>query len=226
MLLNSLMGGDLREFFIYLLLSLPIVFLSLSVHETAHGFVAYKLGDPTARNYGRLTLNPIKHIDPIGFICMLFFGFGWAKPVPVNSRYFKKPRRDMALTGVAGPISNLLLAVIFALLLRLVFALCTPISLIDPTTTVDFIWYFLWQMLMLGMQINITFAVFNMIPIPPLDGSRLLFAFLPPAQYFKFMRYERYISIGLMLALFLGFLDKPINFVTNLFWNLITTLIF
>lgn len=226
MLFSLLRGGNLQDFFISLLLSLPIVFISLSVHETAHGFVAYKLGDPTARNYGRLTLNPIKHIDPIGFVCMLFFGFGWAKPVPINTRYFKKPRRDMALTGVAGPISNLLLAVIFALLLRLVFVFCSPLALVDPVTTVDFLWYFLWQMLMLGMRINITFAVFNMIPIPPLDGSRLLFAFLPPQQYFKFMRYERYISIALMIALFLGLLDTPINFVTNLFWNLITRLIF
>ena len=226
MLLNSLMGGDLREFFITLLLSLPIVFISLSVHETAHGFVAYKLGDPTAHNYGRITLNPIQHIDPIGFICMLFFGFGWARPVPVNSRYFKKPRRDMALTGVAGPISNLILAVVFALLARLEYALCSPMALINPATTVDYIWFFLWQMLWLGIEINVVFAVFNMIPIPPLDGSRLLFALLPPAQYFKFMRYERYISIALMLALFLGFLDTPINLVSNLFLRLITTLIF
>ena len=226
MLLDLLLGGNLRDFFVTLLLSLPIVFLSLSVHETAHGLVAYKLGDPTARNGGRLTLNPIKHIDPIGFICMLFFGFGWAKPVPVNTRYFKKPRRDMALTGVAGPISNLLLAVVFALLMRVEFAFCNPTALISPVTTADYLWYFLWQMLMVGMSINITFAVFNMIPIPPLDGSRLLFAFLPPQQYFKFMRYERYISIGLMVALFFGWLDKPIDFVVSLFWNLIIKLIF
>ena len=102
-----------------MLLSLPIVFLALSVHETAHGYVAYKLGDPTAKNLGRLTLNPIKHIDPLGFICMLLCGYGWAKPVPVNTRYFKKPKRDMALTGLAGPVSNILLALIFILILRL-----------------------------------------------------------------------------------------------------------
>ena len=113
------MSGNFRYFIISLLLSLPIVLLSLSVHETAHGYAAMKLGDPTARNLGRLTLNPAKHIDPIGFICMVLFGFGWAKPVPINTRYFKNPKRDMALTGLAGPVSNLLLALLFAILLRL-----------------------------------------------------------------------------------------------------------
>ena len=132
----------------------------------------------------------------------------------------------MALTGVAGPISNLLLAMVFALLARLEFALCDPRALVIPETTVDFIWYFLWEMLWIGIEINVVFAVFNMIPIPPLDGSRLLFAFLPPQQYFKFMKYERYISILLMVALFLGFLDTPINLVSNLFFNLITKLFF
>ena len=111
-------GGDLKGYAISILLSLPIVLLSLSLHETAHGFAAFRLGDPTARNLGRLTLNPIKHLDPIGFLCMLLAGFGWAKPVPVNSRYFKNPRRDMALVGLAGPLSNLLLATVFLLLLR------------------------------------------------------------------------------------------------------------
>ena len=103
-------GGDLSSYLISLLLSLPIVLLALSVHEMAHGYVAYCLGDPTARSLGRLTLNPLKHLDPYGFICMLLVGFGWANPVPVNSRYFKKPRRDIALVGLAGPLSNLLLA--------------------------------------------------------------------------------------------------------------------
>ena len=104
MLSNLLGGGDLRSWLIQILLSLPIVLLALCVHETAHGYVAYKLGDPTARNLGRLTLNPLKHLDPIGFICMLLFGFGWATPVPINTRYFKKPKRDMALSALAGPV--------------------------------------------------------------------------------------------------------------------------
>ena len=101
-------------------LSLPVIILALSVHETAHGFVAYKLGDPTAANLGRLTLNPLKHINPLGFLSMLFFRVGWANPVPINTRYFKKPKRDMALTALAGPLSNLCLAIIFTILLRLV----------------------------------------------------------------------------------------------------------
>ena len=111
-------GSDIKTYIIQLLLSLPIILLALSLHETAHGFVAYKLGDPTARNLGRLTLNPAKHLDPIGFICMLLAGFGWANPVPINSRNFRKPRRDIALTSIAGPLSNLLLAFVFVLVFR------------------------------------------------------------------------------------------------------------
>ena len=108
-MLNYLLsgGGDPKEFILRILLSLPIVFLALSLHETAHGYMAYKLGDPTAKNLGRLTLNPIKHLDPIGFLAMVLVGFGWANPVPVNTRHFKKPKRDMALTAAAGPVSNL-----------------------------------------------------------------------------------------------------------------------
>ena len=109
-MLNSLIRGDVRSFIISLLLSLPIVFLSLSVHETAHGYAAHKLGDPTAKSLGRLTLNPFKHIDPIGFLCMVLCGFGWAKPVPINARNFKNPKRDFAITALAGPVTNLIMA--------------------------------------------------------------------------------------------------------------------
>ena len=120
--------GDWRTYAIHLLLSLPIILFALSLHETAHGFVASRLGDPTAKNLGRLTLNPLKHLDPIGFICMLLFGFGWAHPVPINSRYFKKPRRDIALTSLAGPVSNLLAAVCFALLYGIALLLLNVIA--------------------------------------------------------------------------------------------------
>ena len=110
-MLNSLLSGNVQMFVLELVLSLPVVLLALSVHETAHGYIAYKLGDPTAHSLGRLTLNPAKHLDPIGFICMVLFGYGWAKPVPINTRYFKKPKRDMALCALAGPMGSFLLVV-------------------------------------------------------------------------------------------------------------------
>ena len=218
-MINALITGNIREFLISVLLSLPIVFLALSVHETAHGYVAYKLGDPTARNLGRLTLNPIKHIDPIGFICMLLCGYGWAKPVPVNTRYFKKPKRDMALTGLAGPLSNLILAIIFALLYRVEYM---AFDLFPPTTELMVnIYYFLEIFLILGINLNITLAVFNLIPCPPFDGSRIFLVFLPTNLYFKIMKYEQYIYIALMIALVFGLLDGPIDFVSGLFRSLI-----
>ncbi len=219
MLMNLLGGGDPRSYLIQILLSLPIVLIALCLHETAHGFVAYKLGDPTARNLGRLTLNPLKHLDPIGFICMLLFGFGWAKPVPINTRYFKNPKRDMAISALAGPVSNLLLAVVFALLLKLYYSF---FIFSVPSNAA----YFIYLFLILGIRLNITLAVFNLIPIPPLDGSRIMLLFLPTNTYFKIMRYERYLSIALMIALAFGLLDTPINVVSNFFLRIITTLIF
>ncbi len=218
-MINALMNGDIQGFVISLLLSLPVVLLALSVHETAHGYIAYKLGDPTASNLGRLTLNPIKHVDPIGFICMVLCGFGWAKPVPVNTRYFKKPKRDMALTAAAGPLSNLLLALIFAVLLRVELTVYSNMTALTSFTYQVFLW--LETFLYLGVKLNVTLAVFNLIPVPPFDGSRMFLVLLPTDTYFKIMRYEKYIYIALMFALILGFLDTPINFVTNLFMKLI-----
>ena len=120
-----------KEAFIELLLRIPIVLIALSVHEAAHAYASYRLGDPTARNFGRITLNPAKHFDPIGALCLLLFRFGWAKPVPVNTRHFKNPRRDMALTALAGPMSNVLLGFLGILLLKLLTLL---LPLMPPTT--------------------------------------------------------------------------------------------
>lgn len=218
MLSNLLSGGDTRQFIIDLLLSLPIILLSLSLHESAHAIAANKLGDPTAKNLGRITLNPVKHLDPIGFICMLLCGFGWANPVPINSRYFKKPRRDMAISAAAGPISNVLLAFIFALLLKASYTFLPGVITTEKSLELAMI---LLRFLTIGVSLNITLAVFNLLPVPPLDGSRMLYVFLPPKQYFGVMKYERYISLGIMLLLLIGVLDPVISFVSNKIANAI-----
>ena len=197
------------ESLMQLLLTVPIMLLALPIHEMAHGWAAYKLGDPTARNLGRLTLNPLKHLDPIGALCMLVFRFGWAKPVPVSSRNFKKPRRDMALTALAGPVSNLLLAFLGVLLYNIALFI---IIKIDPTsargisiadTTLLFFYLFAFY--------NINLALFNLIPVPPLDGSRIFYIFLPPKWYFGIMKYERYIALALMVLLYFGIISIPLQ---------------
>lgn len=198
-----LQGGEMQSYLIALLLSLPIVLLSLSLHEFAHGFVAYKCGDPTARNYGRLSLNPLRHLDPVGFGCMLLVGFGWANPVPVNSRYFKKPRRDMILTAIAGPVSNLLLALIFLLLYRFVGIGWLTTLTYTSQFTFNMAWCAL-QILYAGIYMNVALAVFNLLPIPPLDGSRVLFLLLPYRAWQKIAPYQRQITIALLLVLVLG----------------------
>jgi Zn-dependent protease len=208
-------GGDLRSYVIGLLLSLPIVLLALSVHEWAHGFASDRLGDPTPRYMGRLTISPRKHLDPIGFVCMLLCGFGWAKPVPIDPRYYKKPRRDVAIVSLAGPLSNLLLAFLFLLLLRFVgfgwlvqHRYATQLGA-DFASFVLLLFYY-------GVFMNTTLAVFNLLPCPPLDGSKILFSLLPRRYYFKIAPYERQISFVLMLLLLLGPLSRLINFLTDL----------
>ncbi len=185
---------------IYLILSAFAVLITLTVHEYFHGYAAYKLGDKTAEKMGRLSLNPIRHIDPIGALCMIFFHFGWAKPVPVNTRYFKNPKRDFAIVALAGPLSNFALAFVSAFIYILIYALVGDavfssaflFSIVENTL----------NFLMIFHLVNIGIGIFNMIPVPPLDGSRVLGAFLPYRAYNKMLEHERtiyYILIGWLL---------------------------
>ena len=194
---------------IQFLFVVPCVLIALTFHEFAHGYMAYKLGDPTAKNFGRLTLKPLKHLDPIGTICMIFFHFGWAKPVPINSRYFKKPRRDMALTAAAGPIMNFILAFFGVLVCRIL----TKIFVAFPAQS-DFVYYIQYAALTLFSyfhMLNLSLGVFNLIPIPPLDGSRIFYIFLPPKWYFGVMKYEKYIQLALLVLLWTGLLSRPLS---------------
>ena len=168
-----------------LVLLIPVLLFALVFHEFSHGWVAYKLGDPTAKNQGRLTLNPLSHLDPFGSMMILFVGFGWAKPVPVDSRYLANPRKDMMKIAFAGPASNLLLALIGGILIRLT-------GYAGPLTS----------MLILFTQINISLAVFNMIPIPPLDGSQIFSGIMirrNPQLVMQLQTYGPQILMGLIL---------------------------
>ena len=173
---------------------LAAVLLCLTVHEACHGLAAYALGDPTARREHRLSLNPLRHIDWFGLLMMFVAGFGWAKPVPVNPNYFKKPKQGMALTALAGPVSNFLLALLTLLAARI---FCDVAAYSEANQRIlDF--------LLMVALLSIGLGLFNLLPIPPLDGSKVLFAVLPDRAYNQLMRYERY---GMLLLFALVFFD-------------------
>lgn len=227
MLLDLLLTGDIQGAIISFLLSVPMIVLILSVHEYAHGYVAKKLGDPTAENLGRLTLNPLKHIDLIGFLMFLLLGVGYAKPVPINSRYFKKPRRDMALVGAAGPISNLLLAVLFTGLLKGASVLMAFLPATAPAWS-GTAFAIVSLLLELGVFYNLSFMIFNLLPVPPLDGSRILYAFLPTKALLWVQKYERYFFWAILGIFFISsfFKISPISIATNFLIDLLFKLFF
>ena len=181
--------------------------LCITLHELSHGAVAYMLGDDTAKREGRLTLNPIRHIDPWGLVMMVLFRFGWAKPVPVNMYKFKKPKEGMALTALAGPVSNVIIAAAFLFLYGLLYE---PLYVRGGTMARS-----VFQMVSTTGYLSLSLAIFNLLPISPLDGSKVLFAFLSDSAYDKLMRYERYGMILLMLLVISGSFSGVLGRVTG-----------
>ena len=193
-------GFDFTEL-LNLLQSVIPSLICITLHELSHGLCACALGDDTAKRKGRLTLNPLRHLDPMGLLMIVIFHFGWAKPVPVNPNNFQHPKRDMALTSLAGPAANAMITLVFLLLYG---ALFIPLSSGGAGR-------YILQMLQLTAYISLALAIFNLIPLPPLDGSKILFSALSDEGYWKLMRYERYGSILLLLLVWTGVLSKPLS---------------
>lgn len=206
-MLRSLLSGqlDFTTALLMILAYLVVIFLVLPFHEWAHAYTAMKLGDTSIKGKNRLSLNPVNHIDPIGAGCLILFGFGWAKPVPVDSRYFKNPKVGMAITAAAGPAANIVAAIAGGLIYYALAAFA------PATQVVTYIAMFL----SFYISVNISLAVFNLIPVPPLDGSKILFGLLPDKYAYKAYAYERYFYIILIVLLFTGILDIPLGFLRN-----------
>lgn len=185
-----------------------VLILVTPLHECAHGFVAWRLGDSTAHDRGRLTLNPIKHLDLWGSLMLILLGFGWAKPVPVNPNNFRKPKRDMALTALAGPLANILFALAVMVVYRVMMANA-------PYYRESYAYQLALSLISYIIYMSLLLAVFNLLPAPPLDGSRIFGVFLPEKYYFGVMRYERYIMIAVMVLLYTGLLSRPLQYLTQ-----------
>lgn len=185
-----------------LVYTIPAALIAITLHEYAHGYVSYKLGDPTPKQMGRLSLNPFAHLDPIGTLCLIFFHFGWAKPVCVNPYYYKDQKKGMVLVGLAGPLMNFILAFISALFMAIIIK--------KTGGYVGSFAYYLFDFLNVCYVLNIGLGVFNLIPFPPLDGAKIVGGLLPEHIYFNFMKYERYGQLIIFGLLAFGALDKPL----------------
>lgn len=216
-MLYSLLNGtfSIQNVIMQLLAVSIIVFLVMPLHEFAHGFIAYKLGDNTAKNMGRLRFSPTAHIDPVGALMILFVGFGWAKPVPVNPRNFKNPKAGMAITALAGPVSNIIAAFIGTILFYV------NILIAENAILPLFVCELLYVLFSYFISVNVSLAVFNLIPIPPLDGSKILFAFLPDRIVYKAYQYERQLNSILIVLIAVGALTGPLSFLQGSLTNFI-----
>lgn len=214
----------MEQYLIYLYI-IPAALIAIMCHELTHGLFSYLLGDPTPKEQGRLSLNPMKHLDLFGTLSLIFFGFGWAKPVQIDPRYYKNPKWGMALVALGGPLANFVIAFISGLLLTIMYK--HPIDSSLLSIIYDFIYIL--------MVINIGLGVFNLIPIPPLDGSKIIGAILPNNAYNQYMKYQKYgmiFILGLLVLLdvleSLGYpsllnelLDVVVNFILNFWFKII-----
>ena len=216
MILDMLRGGEPFELIITFFSRLFVIFCTMPIHEYAHALIATKLGDSTPKYNGRLTLNPMAHISPMGAIMIFLCGFGYAKPVNVNPRNFKDPKKGMAFTAIAGPISNLIMGFI-AIFISTIFA---RFYYNNPSTLFLAIYYFLY----FAGVVNVNLAVFNLLPIPPLDGSRILQLLIPAKYYFKFIQYERYVVIIVFVLILSGVLSGPLSYISGLIIGLFTNI--
>lgn len=204
--MSILSGSATLQRLLSLLVRALVLFTAFPVHESAHALTAHWLGDDTAKDQGRISLNPFKHINLFGALFMLFVGVGAAKPVPINASKFKKPKVGMAVSALAGPVSNLLLAYLSMILYRFLYS----ISYLNGSDLSILLYIFQYAAIL-----NIGLAVFNLLPIPPLDGSRIVTMFLPDKSYFGIMKYEKYIFIALFIIIFSGLLDRPLYFLQD-----------
>ena len=197
----------MTELLIKIVLLAPPILLALTLHEVAHGYVAYRLGDPTAKLTGRLTLNPLKHLDPFGTIAFFLINIGWAKPVPVNGVYFRNPKKDMLWVALAGPVTNLVLAFISAIIANMIYQM----TLVIPySTAMELVIVPLFEMVKASIWINLVLCIFNFLPIPPLDGSRILMGLLPDDMARTYSSLEKYGFILILILAFTGILGKMI----------------